>query len=72
MIITAIFLLAPPGVGFVAEHFGLTAAFVMMLPFVAMSGVFARQADPPADRLAGQQKRIGEPAAVGGTNASTT
>lgn len=72
MIITAIFLLAPPGVGFVAEHFGLTAAFLMMLPFVAMSGVFAREADPPVTDHAGQQKMIGEPAAVSGTNASTT
>ena len=72
MIITAIFLLAPPGVGFVAQHFGLTAAFLLMLPFVAMSGVFAREADPPAGDLVDQQKMIGEPAAVGGTNASTT
>ena len=72
MIITAIFLLAPPGVGFVAEHFGLTAAFLLMLPFVAMSGVFAREADPPAGDLVDQQKMIGEPAAVGGTNSSTT
>lgn len=72
MIITAIFLLAPPGVGFVAQHFGLTAAFLLMLPFVAMSGILAREADPPADILADQQKMIGEAAALGGTNASTT
>lgn len=72
MIITSIFLLAPPGVGFVAEHFGLTVAFLMMLPFVAMSVVFAREADPPEGGRAGQQKIIGEPAVVGGTNASTT
>ncbi len=71
MIITAIFLLAPPGVGFVAQHFGLTAAFLMMLPFVAMSGVFAREADPPLQDPAGQQKMIGEVGALGGTNAST-
>lgn len=71
MIITAIFLLAPPGVGFVAQHFGLTAAFLLMIPFVAMSGVFAREADPPMGDLASQQKIIGEPDAVGGTNVST-
>ena len=72
MIITAIFLMAPPGVGFVAEHFGLTTAFLMMLPFVAMSGFFAREADPPATDPAGQQKMIGDSPVVGGTNASTT
>ncbi len=71
MIITAIFLLAPPGVGFVAQHFGLTAAFLMMLPFVAMSGVFAREADPPVEGHTGQQKMIGDSPAVGGTNAFT-
>ncbi len=69
MIITAIFLLAPPGVGFIAQHFGLTAAFLLMLPFVAASGVFAREADPPLRDCDGQQKMIGDRPAVDATNA---
>ena len=70
MIITAIFLLAPPGVGFIAEHFGLTAAFLVMLPFVAMSGLFAREADPPTGDY-DPQKMIGNSPVVDGTNAPT-
>lgn len=72
MIITAIFLLAPPGVGFVAQHFGLTAAFLLMLPFVVLSGLLAREADPPSGITDDQQKMIGGATALGGTNASTT
>lgn len=68
MLLTAIFLLAPPGVGFVAEHFGLTMAFVMMVPFAILSGIFAFEAEPRAEH----EKMIGEAGRIGDTNASTT
>lgn len=67
MLLTAIFLLAPPGVGFVAEHFGLTVAFLIMVPFAMLSGVFAFEAEPKAER----EKMIGEAAAIG-DNASAS
>jgi MFS family permease len=50
MLMTAAFLVAPPGIGFVAEHAGLTTAFLMMVPMVVMSLLLAREADPPVRR----------------------
>ena len=47
---TAAFLAAPPGIGFVAEHAGLMTAFLMMVPLVIMSLLLAGEADPPSCR----------------------
>lgn len=50
MLMTAAFLAAPPGIGFVAEHAGLMTAFLMMVPLVIMSLLLAGEADPPSCR----------------------
>lgn len=47
MLMTAAFLVAPPGIGFVAQHAGLSMAFLMMVPMVIMTGLLALEADTP-------------------------
>lgn len=44
--VMASLLLAPPFIGFVADHYGLATAFVMMLPLIALTGLLAGEASP--------------------------
>ena len=44
--VMASLLLAPPFIGFVADHYGLAAAFLMMLPLIALTGLLAGEASP--------------------------
>jgi MFS family permease len=37
---------APPFIGFVGDHWGLPAAFLMMLPLIALTGLLAGEAAP--------------------------
>ncbi|WP_237151795.1 MFS transporter [Oryzibacter oryziterrae] len=53
MLMTFAFMFAPPVFGFVAQHFGLETAFLMLLPMVALTLVCAPSARTPTAAKAG-------------------